>query len=325
MLLFIPLFHQSYGAVTSLGKTCLNEDGFRELDFRYTVGVREFDELNKKVYVTIDFDAEDEDEQMEPFSVYHRTYPHLGASVVHIIQKDDQGYYYTEANQKFHERRITPIHFFPSLWPFETYKIPIFLEFDKDVKLCYDTWDDGSSDIDVYKAGDFPKNPHWQVTITGYETNFVDIKELVPDIKPRFENSVIFQFDTVISHTENYKMKNGAYFFLVIAPIVLMIVHLRCLKHKKLNLHITFFAGISILILTSITSLIELTPIDLTMIEVISISSITTYATGFAFFLRHRHISELKKIEKKKIEKEKWENEREKRRIQYLPKKLDED
>lgn len=284
--LFIP---QNVLGAEWLGKECLNNDGIRELDFRYTVGVQEFDELNKIVYVTIDLDVEDEDEQTEPFDVFHRRYPYLGSTVVHIIPKDDIGYYETQANTKFHERRITPILNFPiNPWPFETYKIPMFLEFDRDVMLCFDTWDDGSKDVSVYKAGHFPENPNWQVEITPYETSFEEIEKLVPEIKPKFENSTIFQFDTVISHTENYKKKIGVYFFLILAPIILMIGHLLWIRFEKLNSHITFFAGVSILILTSIVALGELTPIDLTLFEIISISSVIGYAIGFFIFLANR-------------------------------------
>ena len=163
MLLYIPFFHQSDGVTRSLGKTCLNEDGIRELDFDYTVGVQEFDELNKKVVVSIDIDADDEDKQTESFEVYHRRYPYLGASTIDVILKES-GFYRIEANKKFDESRITPIINFPlNPWPFETYTIPMFLEFDRDVKLCYDTWDDGSSDITAYKAGYFPENPNWEI------------------------------------------------------------------------------------------------------------------------------------------------------------------
>lgn len=320
LTLYMPL--NAYAAATSLGPTCLNEDGIRELDFRYTAGVEEFDELNKLVYVTITFDAEDEDEQTEPFKVYHRDYPNFSSNVVHIIEKTDKGYYDTEANQRFPERRTIPIPNFPiNLWPLDTYKIPMFLEFDKDVKLCYLTFDDVSSDIHAYKAGYFPENPDWKVDIVAYETNFEEIRKIISDAEPRFDNSVIFQLDTTISHTETYQIKNTVYFFLVASPILLMIAHLIYFKNKGLNLHIAFFAGVSVLLLTSITTIIELTPIDLTMIEVISFSSMTAYAIAFAFFLHHRHFNEFKK----RNDKEQREKNKEKHKIQSLPYKLDED
>jgi len=312
---------------------CLNDEGTRELDLRYTVGVQEFDELNNKVYVTIDLDLEDEDKHTEPFDVFHKRYPYRGSTVVHIVEDDDSGYYETQDNTKFHERRITPILNFPlNPWPFEKYKIPMFLEFDRDVKLCYNAWDDGSSDVSVYKAGQFPKNPHWQVELFPHEISFAEIEEFIPDIKPNFENSVFFQFDTIISHSDNYQKKIGLYWFLIFAPIILMIAHLVCLRNRNLNSHIMFFAGTSILILTGITAIIDQTPVTLTLMEVISISSITSYAIGFSIFLGYRYFKKLKKMKKMILEKAqeeeekiKWENEREKRRIQALPKKLDED
>ncbi len=313
LLIYVPFFNQSDAAM-SLGKTCLNEDGTRELDFQFRTGVQEFDELNKQVVLIIDVYARDEDKQSEPFDVHLRRYPYLGSTVINVIASGTETYE-TDNNARFTESRITPILNFPvNLWPFETYKIPMFLEFDRDVKLCYDTFDDGSSDVSAYKAGYFPENPNWQVQIIPHETSFAEIEELVPKIKPFFENSAVFEFDTVISHTDNYKNKIVAYFFLAFAPMILMIGHLFWVRFEKLVSHITFFAAVSILILSSIVAMIDLAPIDLTLFEIVSISSVVIYAVGFFIFLVKRHYNNFSKKAKERIAEE-----REKLRIKSLP------
>ncbi|MCV0411266.1 hypothetical protein [Nitrosopumilus sp.] len=296
LVIWVPL--NAHAVSTSLGKICLNEDGIRELNFHYTVGLQEFDVLNKQVYAIIDFDAEDEDKQTESFQVIHRRYPYLGAQIIHVIEKNDKGYFETEVNQHIHERRITPIFDSPNLWPYQTYEFPLFLEFDKDVKLCYDKWDDASSDINIYKVGDFSQNPSWSLMITPHETSFEKIRELVPDINPKFEDSTIFQFDVEIANAENYQQKIIPYLVLTGMPILLMIGHALWIRSDTFVLHVTYFAAVSILILSSIVAMTDFIPPDLTWFEVLTISSVTLYIIGFFVFVAKRYYNNTKKKNK---------------------------
>lgn len=279
--------------VNSYGETsqtkCLNDDGDRELDFRFVTGVQEFDESLKQVELSINLDVEDEKTQ-KPFEVQLRRYPYQGSVIINVTQNSEQSNYGVD-NYRTIERRITPIsNFMINLWPFETYTIPIFLEFNSDARLCYSYYEDSAGDIHSYKEGYFPENPNWDVSITSKEIQFSELEKIIPGIKPRFENSTIFQFDTIIFHTDGYKAKNVFYFIVALIPILLIIGHGIFIRFEKVGVHITFFAGVTILILTSLFAIRPSTPIDLTILETISLSSIGAYAIGFFIFLyRHKN------------------------------------
>ncbi len=266
---------------------CLNEDGSIELDFEFITGVREFDESRKLVELSIDVDIENE-KTLEPFDSNLRRYPYLGTTVIPETQ-DPENENFQVKNFKVTETRISPIPNFPiNMWPFETYTIPMFLEFDSDVKLCYSHSEEMSSDIHSYKAGFFHENPNWDVSINVKEITLTELEELIPGIKPKFTEPTIFQFDTIIFHTDGYKNKNSFYFIVALVPIMLIIAHGLFFKFDDLQVHIAFFVGVAILLLTSLFAIRPSTPIDLTLLETISLSSISVYAVGFFIFLLKR-------------------------------------
>ncbi len=258
---------------------CLNEDGNRVFDLGFVTSVREFDELNKEIEMTISVDIED-DETKEPFDARLRHYPNTGSRVLTVVQHPTDGNYHVD-NELIEEPRITPIiSFFLNPWPFEKYKIPMFLEFDVTAKLCFD-----EDDIHSYKGGFFPENPDWEVELLYSESSLEEMQQTIPKIKPRFDNSTIFKFETIIKHTENYFWKHVFYVIVPLVPILLIIGHGAFIRKQKLGTHIAFFTGVSILILTSLFAVAPSTPIDLTLLETISLFSIAAYAIGFFVFL----------------------------------------
>ncbi len=334
LLGFIALFGiitfppNAFGAYV-LEERCLGDENARKLDFRLTVGIQEFDEIFKEAVVSFDIDAED-DETNEPFEIHMKRYPNTGGRTINVGQDEEHGNY--EVTEKtFTNHRVIPKSVSEiNMWPFEEYTIPIFLEFNENVQLCYYDSDETDGDIHIYKAGYFPENPNWKVDLTYFVSSPAEIEETIPGAKSYF-NSSVFRFDSVISHPEGYQTKQLFYAAIVLAPIILIIGHALFVRTEKLNSHVTFFTGISILILTGIVMLSAITPRDLTWLEVVSIGSIATYAVGFFVFLGKRHHTiqnenTRKEIVKKQKEEEKtkWEQDSDKRRIQALPKKLDE-
>ena len=269
----------SYGEPT---KKCLNDDSHRKLDVSFVTGVQEFDESSKQVKLTINVDIKDH-ETKEPFDTQLRR---LHFSGINITETQDSDGNYQVDNFDTTENRLMSIpNFLINLWPFETYTIPMFLEFNSDVKLCYDDYEKGEDDIHSYKAGYFPENPNWDVDIHAKEIPFSELEQLSPGIKSTFENPTIFQFDTIIYHPDVYKVKNILYFIVSLIPILLIIAHALFFRSGKLEVHVAFFTGVTILILTSLFAIKSSTPIDLTLLEILSLSSIAVYSVGFFVFL----------------------------------------
>ena len=55
-------------------ENCFNPNALRELDYRFYTGVQDFDELNKELTLTVDFNLED-DWTTEPFDAVLRVHP----------------------------------------------------------------------------------------------------------------------------------------------------------------------------------------------------------------------------------------------------------
>ncbi len=305
----IILFPSNIFGQIILEERCLGDENAKKLDFDLTVGVREFDEIFKEAVITFDIDAED-DETTEPFEIHMKRYPYTGGRIINV-EANDEGYHEV-TSQKIVEHRMIPQHVSDvSNWPFEEYTFPIFLEFNQNVQLCFNESVEkkGEGDIHIYEEGFFHENPDWRVDLTYSKSSPAELEETIPDAKSYF-NSSVFRFDSTISHPEGYQNKLLLYAAIVLVPIILIIGHALFVRTPKLSSHITFFTGVSILILTGIVLLTPLTPKDVTLLELVSIGSVAVYAVGFSVFLAKRRLTNSI-------------TNREKRRIQALPKKLD--
>jgi len=282
ILVFLIIPNQTFGEL--LEKKCLFEGNEKTLDVWFVTGVQEFDEQNKKLLLTIDVDIEAKD-PVEPFDVSMRISAHRGGGSIQIQENYDDDSY--SRSQKFTEDEIIPTLNTPiNLWPGEVYHIPIFLEFEQKVKFCYDVGVEGEHhDLDSYKAGYFPENPDWLVDLKESESSIEDMEKTIPGIKAKYTDPTIVKLDTIIYHTEDYYKKNIIYAIAPIFPILLIIAHFAFIKSEKLVTHVTFFTGVSILILTGVFIIRDSTPLDLTLVEAIPLSSIVFYAVGFFIFL----------------------------------------
>ena len=265
-----------------LERICIYENNARELDFRFLTGVREFDEQNKKVELSVDVYIKDEKTAM-PINVTMIIYPFAGGNT--IQEKREDGIHY-EKSQSIMGHRITPTLNSPvNIWPFEKYHIPIFLEFKDNVKLCYNDDPKRPGTVSSYKGGiEFPNNPDWQVGMVATESTLKEVQVMMPSFHPSFTNSTIIKLDTIIFHNEGYQWKNGFYITVPAIPIILIIAHLLFVRSEKLEVQISLFTGVTILILTSLFAIKPSIPIDLTLIEVISLTSVALYA-GIIFII----------------------------------------
>jgi len=290
-------------------ENCFNSDAIRELDYRFDTGVQDFDVLNKELTLTVDLHLDD-DWGTEPFDAVLRVHPGSGPTLLHVEPDPQNGDY--KATHRGNEHYIHPLPVVPSyFWPFESYSVPAFLEFDSDVRLC-------GGNFEGHKFGVFSENPDWKVTLYASDSSLEEMNESLGGKKAHFANYTIIKFDTVISHSDVYLLKHFLYAIAPLFPLALIFAHWKYVKSENLGIHITFFTGVSVLILTGVVAISSNFQTDLTILELFSFSSIVIYSMGFFRFLSQRHHKKLK-------EKTQLEKELDKRRIQALPKKLDED
>ncbi|MCV0430470.1 hypothetical protein [Nitrosopumilus sp.] len=266
---------------------CINPDGKRELDLRFDTGVQEFNELTKESVLTLDWRLKDGFGISKPFDVVSRVHPGSGASIYNVTAAHEGADYSITVRDT--EHHINPLHVVPEhLWPFESYSIPAFLEINDDVKLC--GWD-----FEGHKFGFFAENPNWKVTLIASESSFEEMSKILEGGRPRFENNTIVKFDTQISHSDEYISKYFLYGIIPFFPMLLIFAHFKYLRHERPILQITYFTGVSVLILTGLIA-VGSTIVSLTLLEIITLSSIPVYIVSFVITLR-------KVVKKKNFEK----------------------
>lgn len=273
IMLFIP--NQVLGE--KIEKECIGDEFKREMKLDISTSIQKFDEANKKFLMIVDVDIEDNKPE-DPFKAYVFMPPGSGADVVHVNQDEvDKNYH---VNQKFTEPRFpAELNFFPSLWPFERYHNYVFLVIDDEVQFCdYEMFS-------TYIGGHFAENPDWDIQIEGSISSVEEFTEIIEGANPRFEKYTIIKLDTELFRSHDYFWKHVFYVIAPLFPIPLIIAHWRFIKHERTVTHVTFFTGVSILILTGVFIIRNITPIDLTMVEAVLLTGIAAYASGFFGYL----------------------------------------
>lgn len=259
-----------------LEKKCINPDGKRELDLRFDTGVQEFNELTKESVLTLDWRLKD-GWTTEPFDVVSRVHPGSGPTIHNVTTHHVDGEYSITVRDT--EHHIDPLNVIPEgVWPFESYSIPAFLEIDDDVKLC--GWD-----FKGHKYGVFAENPNWKVTLSVSKISFEEMTRILDGGRAQFENSTIIKFDTQISHSDEYVLKNFLFSIVPFFPLLLIYTHIRYLPNEKMVTQVTYFTGVSVIIFSTLFA-VSSTVISLTILEVVAPLGIMIYIVWFVHNLR---------------------------------------
>lgn len=276
VLLSLGLIQYSH-AQTPIEYVILNEKAERELNVGLHVQLQEWDEENYLVELDVDWDIDD-NRTCEQLQVWLRIYPFSGPRNMTGIS-DDSCYYEIDEDTDVHHRSTQTL--FPlNLWPFDQYTIPIFLEFNDDVRLKIAQ--------STTKSGNMAYHPNWKIDVESFDSSIQEMMDTIPSSKGKFENYTMIKFDIIISHPDDYKIKNIPYFVLAIVPMILIAGHIKYTKQHPLTVQVAVFTGTTILILTSFFALRDLLPNVLTIIELSILIAITIYAGWFFRLLRQR-------------------------------------
>jgi len=278
VIVFVILFVNNQALAQSsqpLQTKILNPDAHRELELRLNVEATRFVPTTKEVSFNTHFAINDQ-KSTDPFQSWLRVYPYAGPFDFNETM-NKSGYYQTVADLKYSDnptRSTFPIN----LWPYEQYVTDIFLQFDHNVRIKQ-----FFSPIDTFQHGELTDSIDWTVKTESYESSMDEMKKRLPSTNYQADiEGTVVKFEVIISSNTISLIKNGFYAALTLIPVALIIGHIKYVKEKKLSVQVTLFTSISILLITSLFTIRQFLPHEITAIELV-IGGFVIYYTYWFF------------------------------------------
>ena len=163
------------------------------------------------------------------------------------------------------------LDFQPNLWPFETYSAKILVVLEGNVSIEYQDLQDHGF---FYQS--LVNTTEWSAKVDPK----LDPHEDLPDLIPTDRDLTILNHEIILSHTNNYKMKNLVYFFLPAILMALVFVHSFFFRNNPRRQFTIFFGAVGFFIASKF-SLPQILSSDITLLEILMYSTIFLHLVVF--------------------------------------------